>query len=127
MVLLVRFLHRPGDAFRICYYALSVYFRVGRRLIDVPSCGRRRGGRADAEMAAEAGAWCEPARTAVALAVALTRRGCARRLRPSWPRSSRKWRDGHAAALVSYQGNISLIYQKILDTVLSGSYGLICA
>ena len=28
------------------------------------SCGRRRGGHADAEMAAEAGAWCEPARTA---------------------------------------------------------------
>ena len=39
MILLVRFLHRPGDAFRICYfgcyYALSVYFRVGRRLTDV--------------------------------------------------------------------------------------------
>ena len=28
------------------------------------SCGRRRGGHADAEMAAEPGAWCEPARTA---------------------------------------------------------------
>ena len=37
---------------------------VGRRLSDVTSCGRRRGGHADAEMAAEAGAWCEPARTA---------------------------------------------------------------
>ena len=63
MVLLVRFLHRPGDAFRICYYALAGYFGWGR-LIDVTSCGRRRGGHADAEMAAEAGAWCEPARTA---------------------------------------------------------------
>ena len=35
----MRFLHRPGDAFCICYfgcyYALSVYFRVGRRLTDV--------------------------------------------------------------------------------------------
>ena len=33
------------------------------------SCGRRRGGHADAEMAAEASAWCVPARPAV-------RRGC---------------------------------------------------
>ena len=61
----MRFLHRPGDAFCICYfgcyYALSVYFRVGRRLTDVQSCGRRRGGHADAEMAAEASAWCVPA------------------------------------------------------------------
>ena len=33
-------------------------------MIDVPSGGRRRGGHADAEMAAEAGAWCEPVRPA---------------------------------------------------------------
>ena len=31
------------------------------------SCGRRRGGRADAHVAAEAGAWCVPARTAYRL------------------------------------------------------------
>ena len=33
----------------------------------------------------------------LAEAVALTRRGCARRLRPSRPRSSRMWRDVHTA------------------------------
>ena len=50
-------------------FAITILFgNLGgaARLSDVTSCGRARGGHADAEMqmAAEAGAWCEPARTA---------------------------------------------------------------
>ena len=52
------------DAFCVSLLRFCSEILVGRRLSDVTSCGRARGGHADAEMAAEAGAWCEPARTA---------------------------------------------------------------
>ena len=85
------------DAFCISLLRFCSEILVGRRLSDVTAV-------AVVAAAMLTQRWrLRPAHGAsrpaqpLAEAVALTRRGCARRLRPSWPRSCRTWRDGHAA------------------------------
>ena len=63
----MRFLHRPGDAFCILLLRSSGLFSGGSRLTNVVVRGRPSDALADAHVAAEAGAWCVPVRTAYRL------------------------------------------------------------